>query len=168
MNVNFLSRSMRFALVMFVVVAVTQGLSAQGSPPVNADKHGLALEGYDPVAYFSVGGGKPTKGEKSITAEVDGATYRFISEDHRQLFVDDPAKFTPAFGGWCAYAMADGEKVEVDPKRFEIYDGRLFLFYHTWLTDTLKPWQKNRGELLPRADEHWEEFAGDQDVDDSE
>ncbi|MEM7625172.1 MAG: YHS domain-containing (seleno)protein [Planctomycetota bacterium] len=129
--------------------------------PVNIDKHGLALEGYDPVAYFEVGGSKPTKGDKSITAEHAGVTYRFASEANRTRFLENPEQFTPAFGGWCAYAMADGKKVEIDPKRFEVHDGRLFLFYRDWFTDTLKPWQKNRDTLLPRADAEWEQIVED-------
>lgn len=145
--------------VLTTFASTSASADSQGKElPVNTNKHGLALGGYDPVAYFEVGGGEPTKGKKSITAEHGGATYRFATEEHRDLFLEKPESFAPDFGGWCAYAMADGKKVEVDPKRFEIHDGRLFLFYRDWFTDTLKPWQEQRGELLPRADQAWGEF----------
>ncbi|MEM1107301.1 MAG: YHS domain-containing (seleno)protein [Planctomycetota bacterium] len=122
---------------------------------LNTDKKGLALEGYDPVAYFPDYGGKPLPGKKDLTAEFAGATYRFANAANREAFLAEPAAFAPAYGGWCAYAMADGKKVEINPKRFEVHDGRLFVFYKAWLTDTLKPWQKDRDQLRDRADAEW-------------
>lgn len=147
------------------------GLSAQETskksenPPVNVNKKGLALGGYDPVAYFEEGGGKAQKGKKDLTAEHGGATYRFATEANRALFLKKSEDFVPAYGGFCAYAMVDGKQVEIDPKRYEIHDGRLFLFYRDWFTDTLKPWQKKRGEFLPKADAQWQKLAGEEDKD---
>ena len=147
--------SLTLGLCVALVAGTPRALAKDVPPPVNTDKRGLALEGYDPVAYFEAGGGKPTKGKQSITADHGGATYRFAKETHRDLFLADPESYLPDFGGWCAYAMAEGKKVEVDPKRFEVHEGRLFLFYRDWFTDTLKPWQKDRDVLLPRADAAW-------------
>ena len=118
----------------------------------------LAIGGYDPVAYFPAYGGKPTPGDPNLSAAYDGQTYHFVNAEHRELFVADPEAYAPAYGGWCAFAMADGREVKVDPKSYEINDGRLFLFYHSLFTDTLGPWQKNRDELRPKADQHWAEI----------
>lgn len=153
-----------FSAIM-LVATLTLSVAASAEPLNNVDKKGVALKGYDPVAYFEEGGGEPTKGEKSITAEHDGATYRFATEEHRELFTEDPEKFAPAYGGWCAYAMAEGEKVEIDPKSYEIHDGRLFVFYKDWFNNTLDKWQGERDELLPKADGNWEEIAGEESDD---
>jgi len=85
--------------VFVFVLGVPDVAAGTDAPPINTNRHGLAIEGYDPVAYFGAGGGEPTKGKKSITAEHDGATYRFANEDHRQRFASDPDRYAPAFGG---------------------------------------------------------------------
>lgn len=92
---------------------------------VNATITGLALRGYDPVAYFT--DGKPVPGDYTITTQHDGATYRFASEDHKALFLRDPAKYLPEFGGFCAYGAAKGVKVDGDPTVWKIVDNKLYL-----------------------------------------
>jgi len=94
-------------------------------PQINATITGLALRGYDPVAYFT--DGKPVLGDFSITAQYDGATYRFASEAHKALFVKEPAKYIPQFGGFCAYGAAAGYKVDGDPTLWKIVDNKLYL-----------------------------------------
>ena len=64
----------------------------------------------------------------------NGTTYRFISQQNREEFAKNPARYEPQYGGWCAYAMGkQGEKVEVDPETFKILDGKLFLFYNKYV-----------------------------------
>ncbi len=92
---------------------------------VNVDKSGLAIRGYDPVAYFTVG--KPTKGEAGFSAKHDGATYRFASAANRDAFVKDPAKYVPAFGGFCAMGAVFEKKLDGDPGLWRIVDGKLYL-----------------------------------------
>ena len=92
-------------------------------------------------------------------AEHDGATYRFASAESREAFLTNPAQFAPAYGGWCAWASADGEGalVEVDPKSFLVQGGRLMLFYDGLLADTRKMWlAQDTAELERRADGNWE------------
>ena len=126
----------------------------------NLGDSGLAIEGYDPVAYFKEGGGEATPGKPEITHTIGNTTYRFATEAHRELFQEDPAKYEPAYGGWCAYAMgAKGEKVEVNPKAFTITDGKLCLFYKTFVTDTRKPWSKDVATLKPKADTAWKSIV---------
>ncbi len=94
---------------------------------VNVSAAGLAIEGYDPVAYFAAG--RPTPGDPRFTAVHEGATYRFASEDHRRRFLAEPARYVPVYGGFCAYGVSQGYKVKIDPTVFRIVDGRLYLNY---------------------------------------
>lgn len=117
----------------------------------------LALQGYDAVSYFE--SGKPQRGSEEFTSRYRGVTYRFASRGNRRKFAEDPAKYTPAYGGWCATAMAEGRKVEVDPTNFKITDGRLLLFYKGWLGNALKDWNKDEKRLTARADAEWRKIA---------
>ncbi len=117
-------------------------------------KKGLAIEGYDPVAYFKQN--KAVEGKMEFAIFHQGATYYFASAENKELFKSDPAKYEPAYGGWCAYAMgAKGEKVEVDPETFKITNGRLFLFYNKFFNNTLKDWNKDEKNLNAKANENW-------------
>lgn len=127
---------------------------------LNVPRSGLAIEGYDPVAYFPEGGGDPKKGAKTRTVEYRGATYRFASDANRDRFLAMPSHYAPAYGGWCAYAMADDDRVEIDPESFLIEDGSLLLFFDGFFADTRNRWLKEgRDELRGRADGHWTSFA---------
>lgn len=125
----------------------------------NLSDDSLAIEGYDPVAYFPEGGGKVKKGDKKITLRHAGVLYRFASKKHRDLFAADPGKYEPVHGGWCSYAMgAEGSKVEVDPEAFRLTDGQLHLFYNSWLTDTRDDWDEDTASLKRKADKAWSEL----------
>lgn len=79
---------------------------------------------------------------------------------NKDLFAAAPVKYEPQYGGWCAYAMgAKGEKVSVDPETFKITDGKLFLFYNRFFTNTLKDWNKDENNLKINADKSWEKFT---------
>lgn len=115
--------------------------------------NGLALQGYDAVSYYH---GGPVKGKPNIYATYMGITYRFTSSGNRDLFVKDPLRYIPEYGGWCAYAMGlNGEKIPVDPETYKIKDGRLYLFYNAFLNNTLKKWNQREEELLPEANQNW-------------
>lgn len=112
---------------------------------------GAALSGYDPVSYFS---GKPQKGKIAYTNA--GITYKFASTANLETFKKDPAKYEPAYGGWCSYAMgAKGEKVEVDPENFKIVNGVLNLFYKNFFSNTIDDWNKDETKLKKQADLNW-------------
>ena len=157
-----------------LVVAATLGITGgaalgQVNPPApaseqhNLGKGNLAIEGYDPVAYFAEGGGAPKKGDAKITHTHGGVSYRFASQEHLDLFKANPAKYAPAHGGWCTYAMGkNGEKVEVDPKSFVVQDGRLFLFYKSILNDTRKSFLKEQAALTSQADANWKKLSGEE------
>ena len=118
---------------------------------------GIAISGYDPVAYFTPG--KPTKGSKENAFTYQGVTYYFSSAANKETFKKNPAAYEPSYGGWCSYAMgAKGEKVEVDPKTFKIVNGKLNLFYNKFFNNTLTDWNKDEANLKKKADASWTKF----------
>ncbi len=142
--------------VLLLIMISVSGIYAQdvAKKQGNISKSGLALDGYDPVAYFIAG--KAVEGNKSFSASDEGITYYFSSAKNRDLFKADPAKYKPQYGGWCAYAMgASGEKVEVDPETFKILNGKLYLFYNKYFNNTLKTWNKDESSLKRKADANW-------------
>ena len=160
--------SLVLALLIATTTRPTPAHAAPSEPPAravdqyNTSRANLAISGYDPVAYFPVGGGKPTKGKPEFEHVDRGITYRFATEENMQLFRSNPDRFIPAHGGWCSWAMAeDGSKVEVDPKSYLITDGRLFLFYKDLLTDTRSKFQKDTPANIARADANWQRLTGE-------
>ena len=79
--------------------------------------------------------------------------------ENKEAFKNAPARYEPQYGGWCAYAMGnDGSKVEIDPETFKIVDGKLYLFYNKYFTNTLKSWNKQEPELKKKADQNWQKI----------
>lgn len=117
-------------------------------------KKGFVAEGYDVVAYFS---NTVIEGDKRFTLEYDGVKYKFSSQENLDRFKANPKKYIPQYGGYCAYAIAvKAKKVSIDPETFEIRDGKLYLFYNAWGTNTLELWQKeNVKGLQEKADQNW-------------
>lgn len=114
----------------------------------------LAIQGYDPVAYFSQQ--KAVKGKSEITTQYQGVVYQFASEQNRKLFIANPSRFEPQYGGWCAFAMGDyGKKVKVNPETFKIVDDKLYLFYNAFLNNTLKDWNEDEQNLKTKGDKNW-------------
>lgn len=150
---------MRKLILPLILTLFTSQVFAATS---NVGKSGLALEGFDPVSYFRSDAAKqgPLKGDSKFEAKLEDATYHFSSEANKQEFLKNPNKYVPAYGGWCAYAVAEKkEKVEVDTKSFLIQDGRLLLFYKGFLADTRDKWQntksKSSAAFLKEADANW-------------
>lgn len=127
----------------------------------NLGKQGLAVSGYDPVAYFREGGGSPTKGRSNLTVAFDGAEYRFSNSKNRARFLENPTRYEPAHGGWCSYAASQESYAEIDPEKYLIEDDRLLLFYNGLFNDTKKKWEKSKEDLLPKADRFWKSETGE-------
>ncbi|MCG8357015.1 MAG: hypothetical protein MI920_15725, partial [Kiloniellales bacterium] len=126
-------------------INVVPGLSIAGAP--------LALHGYDPVAYFTEGG--PRRGSDQFVHVHDGAAYRFSSEAHLEAFAADPARYLPAYGGFCAFGVSVGKKFDGDPNLWKIEDGKLYLnlneeIYETFLEDV--------DGNIRKADGNWPEI----------
>jgi hypothetical protein len=128
----------RSVLATAIATALVLTARTGATQAVNVDRAGVALNGYDPVAYFI--DGHPTPGTAAFTATWESARYRFASAANRDAFVTDPAHYLPTYGGYCAYGLAHGHKVKIDPEAWRIVDGKLYLNYsqgvqRRWLAD---------------------------------
>jgi len=132
-----------------VTVVIEQGVFG-GKALVFTDKKGVALEGYDPVSYFT--DGKPTKGDKKIEATFNGALYHFVSQEHRATFEKDPTKYAPAYGGFCGYAASVGKVRPANPLIWSILDGQLIV-QHT--KGAAELWEKDVPGNKAKADKYW-------------
>ena len=143
--------------VMFVVLGIGGALTlrGQGVKAINA-RNDVAIQGYDVVAYFT--DGKAVPGQASITAEAQGVTWRFATPAHRDLFVSEPAKYIPQFGGYCAYGVSRGYAVDIDPRAFAVLDGKLYLNYSLSVQRT---WNGDRATFIERANGNWPTVLAD-------
>jgi YHS domain-containing protein len=121
-----------------------------GKTLVQTDKRGVALEGYDPIAYFT--DGKPQKGGANIEATYNGALYHFTSQAHRETFEKAPSKYAPAYGGYCGYAASIGKVRPADPLLWSIVDGQLIV-QHT--KGAVELWEKDVKRNKAKADKFW-------------
>jgi YHS domain-containing protein len=117
---------------------------------LNLDRQGVAIEGYDPVAYFT--DSKPVKGDAKWRSTFNGAAYHFASAEHKRLFDASPEKYAPQFGGYCAYAASIDAISPIDPAYWEIVDGRLILQHNKKAWDL---WHKDPAQNLVKADKNW-------------
>jgi YHS domain-containing protein len=116
------------------------------------ERNGLAIDGHDPVAYFTEQ--KPVKGSPAFRVEFEGATFQFASAAHRDSFVADPSKFVPQYGGYCAYGMARGYKAKIDPAAFTVVSNKLYLNY----SDAVRSrWLADVPGYIQKADANWPE-----------
>lgn len=111
---------------------------------------GVAIEGYDAVAYFT--DGRPVEGSKAYTFEWHGATWRFASAEHRDLFVAAPEEYAPQYGGYCAWAVANGYTASIDPSAWKIHDGKLYLNYDK---EVQQKWAADIPGNVAKADANW-------------
>jgi YHS domain-containing protein len=118
---------MRKIVVSILSLTIVGLVFASEKPLHNLDKHNVAIQGYDPVAFFT--DNKPVKGDAAFQSTYSGATYYFASADHKALFEKEPSKYEPAFGGFCAYGVSRNKLAEIDPEAFQIVDGKLLLQY---------------------------------------
>lgn len=119
--------------------------------PVNKTLLGdLAVDGYDVVAYFT--DGKPVEGSAEHKLEWNGAVWRFASAEHRAMFEREPAKYAPAYGGYCAWAVAHGYTADTDPEAWAIVDGRLYLNYSQKVQEK---WRQDIPGHIAKGDANW-------------
>lgn len=141
---------MKRILSAILLVALVLPAVAQTKSLLNLDKAGVAIQGYDPVAFFT--DGKPVKGDAKFVVRHNGATYFFASKEHRDAFKVEPTKYEPAFGGYCAYGVSRGKVVEIDVDAFQIVDGRLLLQYSKGVRNDFN---KDAKANLSKADANW-------------
>lgn len=144
---------MKSYFALFVIAMLTTVVSAQ-KPEYNVKK-GYVAEGYDVVSYFQ---GGPLEGDSKYSLTYDGVQFKFANEENMKAFKMEPTRYVPQYGGWCAYAVAENNsKVGINPESYEIRDGKLYLFYNAFFTNTLESWlEAGPEELRDKADENWE------------
>lgn len=116
---------------------------------------GLAVRGHDVVAYFTES--KPVRGNSKFAVIHKEATYRFASQANLDAFKANPAKFEPAYGGYCAYGVAVGAKFDGDPNNWKIVDGKLYLNLDDGIQET---WLKDVPGNIKKAEANWPGIKG--------
>ncbi len=142
---------------VFIAVALT-GAGFAAAPAAFAAKPAIytnfgsdiALAGYDAVAYFQKGA--PVEGSKSFETDYMGARWRFASAENLAAFKANPTKFAPQYGGYCAWAVSQGNTAKGDPKYWKIVDGKLYLNYNA---DIQKKWEKDVPGFIAKANTNW-------------
>ena len=151
-------RMISFAITAFALTALTLGPSLEAAAQSRVNVLGgrrVAIHGYDPVAYFVDGG--PRQGRPELAVEHGGGRWLFSSESNKARFAADPEKYTPVYGGYCAYGVAQGYLVKIDPDAWAIVDGRLYLNYDRSVAET---WRKDVPGYVKMADENWRRLVG--------
>lgn len=136
----------RFLLSIALLAA---SLSCQAVDAVYNDS-GLAIGGYDPVAYFTEQ--RPVWGNSKYTHQWQGVTWQFDSETNKKLFAANPEKYAPQYGGYCAYAVAKGAIAQGDPNSWSVIDNKLYLNYSPAIKQR---WSNNINGYTSRADANW-------------
>lgn len=147
---SFVASAALIALASIAAPQVAFAYDDQSVSSLNVDANGIALKGFDPVSYFSSGG--PIQGKSELSTAHEGATYQFASVKNRDAFKANPAKYTPAYGGFCAMGVALEKKLDINPQLWRVVDGKLYLNVHKeaqarWLDDV-------KGNLA-QADKNW-------------
>jgi YHS domain-containing protein len=150
-----LGRACGVALVAALAALASSGSANAGSSVNTGYFGGVAIEGYDTVAYFT--NGKATKGSEDYAYEWLGVTWLFANAEHRDLFAGKPVQYAPQYGGHCALGTAFGESTaNIDPEAWAIVDGKLYLQYSKGGREA---WEKDRAARIAEADQRWPEIA---------
>jgi len=164
MKAHALGRTTALSAVVLLVLftgSSCAGRSAQAANDTPGHKYNLlgesvGLVGYDPVSYFPEGGARPQKGLIDLSVQHDGVNYRFATQENLDRFKKSPEKYLPAYGGWCAWAVAQiNKRVDVDPESFEIRDGRLYVFYRDAKLDTRSIWLPKADDMIARGNSNY-------------
>ena len=145
--------TMMIAMLAMVVAAPTPAATAE--PPVSAES-GLAIRGYDPVAYFTAG--KPQEGKAEHSFVYEGATWRFASAESLAAFKRDPAQYAPQFGSYCAWAVSQHYLAPGDPNYWKIVDGRLYLNANARAKEL---WEADQADAIKRGHANWPAVLSD-------
>ncbi len=150
------------AVAISSMIAVGGGLSTaakavvpSSTSAVDTDEHGIAMQGYDPVAYFT--DGAPHQGDPKFKVSHDGATYYFASAGNMKRFKKNPTNYLPQYGGFCAMGTSLHQKFEGDPKVWHIVDNKLYLNVNQ---DVDRRWGDDVPTNITRANENWPEIKG--------
>ncbi|MDD7805273.1 MAG: YHS domain-containing (seleno)protein [Endozoicomonas sp. (ex Botrylloides leachii)] len=149
MKPNYWNVPLRHLLVALVLLITSTSVMATDRVYTGFFNN-KAVSGYDTVAYFTEG--KPKKGSDRYTTKYMGAKWLFSSIENLELFKANPKKYAPQYGGYCAWAMAQGHTAKSDPKQWSIENGKLYLNYDA---SVKKKWLADKEESIKKADQHW-------------
>jgi len=135
----------KLILLLFIGMASVQGFAQN-----QYLKNGVALQGYDPVAYFE--SKKAVQGNPQINTRYNKALYFFSSDKNRNLFLKAPDKYAPQYGGYCAYGVSENHMSPTDPQAFTVFDNKLYLNYNL---EVRKMWLKDREARIQKANQNW-------------
>ena len=154
---KLIEATLALGVMLFVVPLVTGAMVAHAkeAPIYTGIVNGVAVGGYDPVAYFTEK--KPVAGKADITLEHEGTTWRFSTRANRDAFKADPAKYAPQYGGYCAWAVSQGYTAKGDPQVWSVTDGKLYLNYNK---SVQSGWDKDVPGLVKKADANWPKVLG--------
>jgi len=141
------------AATTMTISAPSYAVVETSTSEVNADVHGLAMQGYDPVAYFTSGG--PQKGKKKYAVRHTGGTYYFANASNKEAFMADPDRYLPQYGGFCAMGIALGKKLDGDPTVWKVVNDKLYLNVNK---DVAVAWNRDIPGNLYKASENWPEI----------
>lgn len=139
-----------FAAIIAAATLVVAPIAASAKDAVYQSFLGTAIDGTDPVAYFTAG--KPVEGSSDFTHDWNGATFRFSSAENRDLFAANPEKYAPQYGGYCAWAVSQGYTASTDPEAWKIVDGKLYLNYSKSVQQT---WEQDIPGNIASGDANW-------------
>lgn len=135
----------------FIALVVTASVAVAGT---FFERDGAAIQGYDPVAYFTEN--RPVRGSTAYTYRYKDSVFRFASAANRDAFAENPERYAPQYGGFCAYGVAHGYKVKIEPYAFTVVDGKLYLNYDQRVQSD---WRKDIPGYVRKADEKWPELS---------
>ena len=158
-NIALVSVRIQFLKLLLALVLsilpVTSLCAADSVRPVNKDEAGIAIKGFDPVAYFAES--RAVKGKKEFEHLYEESRWRFSSAAYRDLFAANPERYMPQYGGFCAGGMIAGRLVSADPEAWKIIDGKLFLGYSKAASDKFS---KDADKNIKEADQQWIRVRG--------
>jgi YHS domain-containing protein len=139
--------ALRYVLTMILLLQVNSLFAAQVN--YNVDNENIALHGFDSVSYFH---GQPIQGKSALTYKYKNINYIFSNEKNMKIFMSDPEKYIPVFGGYCAYGVRVGKKFDIDPTVYAIEEGKLYLLLDR---STKNLWNKDRKRNIAIAERLW-------------
>lgn len=140
----------KFYVSLFACVLTAGMLWGQQVQHPVFQSNGAAIRGYDAVAYHLEG--RAVEGKLSFSANWNGATWLFSSENNKEAFTKNPEKYAPQYGGYCAYGTSRNYKAPTDPNAFTIVDGKLYLNYSVRVKEG---WLPEKEKNITKADSNW-------------
>ena len=148
-------------VIVFVLsfVLAASSVLAQDNTANNIDNSNIALQGYSPVSYADLG--LAQRGVQAHKSEYQKVIYYFTSAEQKETFDQNPGKYLPQYGGFCAFGIYAGAKFRVDPNKFISKDGEYFLFLNNLELDAKQLWlnEKDHNKLVEGADKNWERLS---------